>query len=106
MKNNLKIYSAFYLGLLLEKRKIDPIILLEYFLSNYKKANKNTKLSFSKVLEKEAYKEALLLSWKRQKNNQRLSFFDGIPIVWKDLIDIKGFPGFAGSKLIEKSKKK
>ena len=74
MKNNLKIYSAYYLGSLLKKRKIDPIILLEYFLSNYKKANTNTKLSFSKVLEKEAYKEALL-SWKRQKSNQRLSFF-------------------------------
>ncbi|MEC8099662.1 MAG: amidase [Pseudomonadota bacterium] len=104
MKNNLKIYSAFYLGSLLEKRKIDPVILLEHFLSNYKKANTNTKLSFSKILEKEAYKEAIL-SWKRQKSNQRLSFFDGIPIVWKDLIDIKGFPGFAGSKLIEKLRK-
>ena len=101
MKNNLKIYSAFYLGLLLERRKIDPLILLEYFLSNYKKASRNTKLSFSKVLEKKAYEEALL-SWKRQKRNQRLSFFDGIPIVWKDLIDIEGFPGFGGSKLIEK----
>ena len=88
MKKNLKIYSAFYLGSLLEKRKIDPIILLEYFLANYKKANTNTKRSFSKVLEKEAYKEASL-SWKRQKRNQRLSFFDGIPIVWKDLIDIE-----------------
>ena len=57
MNNNLKIYSAFYLGSLLERKKIDPIILLEYFLSNYKKANKNVKLSFSKVLEKQAYKE-------------------------------------------------
>ena len=55
--NNLKIYSAFYLGVLLERKKIDPIIILEYFLSNYKKANTNTKLSFSKILEKEAYKD-------------------------------------------------
>ena len=66
MNNNLKIYSAFYLGVLLERKKIDPIIILEYYLSNFKKANKNTKLSFSKVLEKQAYKEATL-SWKRQK---------------------------------------
>ena len=105
MNNNLKIYSAFYLGVLLERKKIDPIIILEYYLSNFKKANKNTKLSFSKVLEKQAYKEATL-SWKRQKKNQRLSFFDGIPIVWKDLVDIEGFPAYAGSKLIEKIRKK
>ncbi len=105
MNNNLKIYSAFYLGVLLEKKKIDPIIILEYYLSNFKKANKNIKLSFSKVLEKKAYKEATL-SWKRQKKNQRLSFFDGIPIVWKDLVDIEGFPAYAGSKLIEKIRKK
>ena len=44
MNNNLKIYSAFYLGILLEKKKIDPIEILEYFLSNFKKANKNIKL--------------------------------------------------------------
>ena len=87
MNNNLKMYSAYYLGVLLERKKIDPIIILEYYLLNFKKANKNIKLSFSKVLEKKAYKEATL-SWKRQKKNQRLSFFDGIPIVWKDLVDI------------------
>ncbi len=105
MNNNLKIYSAFYLGILLEKKKIDPIEILEYFLSNFKKANKNIKLSFCKLLEKKSYKEANL-SWKRQKNNQRLSFFDGIPIVWKDLIDIEGFPSYAGSKLLEKLRQK
>ena len=44
----------------------------------------------------------LCLLGKDKRNNQRLSFFDGIPIVWKDLIDINGFPGFGGSKLIEK----
>ena len=104
MNNNLKIYSAFYLGVLLERKKIDPIIILEYFLSNFKKANQNVKLSFCKVLEKQAYKEAEL-SWKRQKKNQRLSFFDGIPIVWKDLIDIEGFPSYGGSKLLEKLRK-
>ncbi len=104
MNNNLKIYSAFYLGSLLERKKTDPVAILEYFLSNYRKANKNVKLSFSRVLEKQAYEEAEL-SWKRQKKNQRLSFFDGIPIVWKDLIDIKGFPGFAGSKLLESLRK-
>ena len=70
MNNNLKIYSAFYLGVLLERKKIDPIIILEYFLSNFKKANQNVKLSFCKVLEKQAYKEAEL-SWKRQKKKSK-----------------------------------
>ena len=49
-------------------------------------------------------KEALIeanQAWKRQKKNERLSYFDGIPIVWKDLIDIQGYPAFAGSKLIK-----
>ena len=71
MNNNLKIYSAFYLGVLLERKKIDPITILEYYLSNFKKANINTKLSFSKVLEKQAYKEATL-SWKRQKKKSKI----------------------------------
>ena len=104
MNNNLKNFSAFYLGSLLDRNKIDPIIILEYFLSNFKNAKDNEKLSFVKIMKKEAFKEAEL-SWKRQKNNERLSFLDGIPIVWKDLIDIKGFPAFAGSKLIKKLRK-
>ena len=37
----------------------------------------------------------------KAKKNERLSYFDGIPIVWKDLIDIQGYPAFAGSKLIK-----
>ena len=105
MNNNLKKFSAFYLGFLLERSKIDPIIILEYFLSNFSNAKKNERLSFTKIFKKAAYKEAEL-SWKRQKKNERLSFFDGIPIVWKDLIDFEGFPAFAGSKLIKKLRNK
>ena len=101
MNNNLKIYTAFYLGLLLKRKKIDPIEIFEYFLLKFKRANNINKLSFTKVLIKEAFDEAEL-SWKRQKRNERLSFFDGIPIVWKDLIDIKGYPAYAGSKFLKK----
>ena len=105
MNNNFKKLSAFYLGTLLEKKKIDPYIILDHFFSNYTKANQNEKLSFTEVLKKEAYEEASL-SWKRQQKDERLSFFDGIPIAWKDLIDIKGYPAFAGSKLIKKIRNK
>ena len=41
MNYNLKNHSAYYIGTLLERKKIDPIILLEYYLANYKKANTN-----------------------------------------------------------------
>ena len=46
MNNNLKNFSAFYLGSLLDRNKIDPIIILEYFLSNFKNAKDNEKGSF------------------------------------------------------------
>ena len=100
MNKNFKKYSAYYLGSLLERKKIDPIALLEYFILNFKKSLKDQKLSFTKVFMKEALIEANQ-AWKRQKKNERLSYFDGIPIVWKDLIDIQGYPAFAGSKLIK-----
>ena len=104
MNKNLKKLSAYYLGGLLEKNRVDPIAILEYFLENYEKSVNNEKLSFTKVFKKEAFKEAQL-SWKRQKRNERLSFFDGVPIVWKDLIDIKGYPAYAGSNLLRKLRK-
>ncbi len=104
MNNNLKYHTAFYMGILLKKNKLDPVMLLEYFIERYKNSSKNEKLSFSKILINQARKEAEL-SWFRQKKKERLSFFDGIPIVWKDLIDIVGYPAFAGSKLIKKIRK-
>ena len=104
MKNDITKLTAFEIGILLEKKKIDPIILLELFLENYKLAEENTKKGVSKILKKEAIIEAKL-SWKRQKNNNRLSIFDGIPSGWKDVIDIKNYPAFGGSKLLEKLRK-
>ena len=35
----------------------------------------------------------------------RLSIFDGIPSGWKDVIDIKNYPAFGGSKLLKKLRK-
>ena len=104
MNKNLKNFSAFYLASLICKNKIDPVEIIEYFLNNFINADENQKRSFTKIIKKEALIEAES-SWKRQKNNERLSFFDGVPIVWKDLIDIEGYPAFAGSKLIFKKRK-
>ena len=73
MNNNLKIHSAFYLGLMLQRKKIDPVAMLDYFISNFNKANKNEKLSFTVLLKKDAYKEAEL-SWNRQKKKRTIKF--------------------------------
>ena len=99
MKNDITKLTAYEIGILLEKRKIDPISLLELFLDNYYLAEEDTKRAVSKILKKEAFFEAKL-SWERQKNNNRLSIFDGIPSGWKDVIDIKNYPAFGGSKSV------
>ena len=104
MKNDITKLTAYEIGILLEKRKIDPISLLELFLENYNLAEEDTKKAVSKILKKEAFFEAKL-SWERQKNNNRLSIFDGIPSGWKDVIDIKNYPAFGGSKLLKKLRK-
>ena len=104
MKNDITKLTAYEIGILLEKRKIDPISLLESFLENYNLAEEDTKKAVSKILKKEAFFEAKL-SWERQKNNNRLSIFDGIPSGWKDVIDIKNYPAFGGSKLLKKLRK-
>lgn len=71
MNKNFKKYSAYYLGSLLERKKIDPIALLEYFILNFKKSLKDQKLSFTKVFMKEALIEANQ-AWKRQKKMKGL----------------------------------
>ena len=71
---------------------------------NYNIAKESTKGGITKILKKEAFKAAEL-SWVRQKNNNRLSIFDGIPSGWKDVIDIKNYPAFGGSKLLKKLRK-
>ena len=101
MKNYITKLTAYEIGTLLSEKKIDPVNLLELFIENYNNAPEYTKNAVSKALKKDALIEAEL-SWKRQKNNKRLSFFDGIPAGWKDVIDIKNHPAFGGSKLLKK----
>ena len=101
MKKNITKLTAYEIGIQLEKKKIDPISLLELFLENYNLAEEDTKRGVSKILKKEPFSEAKL-TWERQKNNNRLSIFDGVPSGWKDVINIKNYPAFAGSKLLKK----
>ncbi|MAH88794.1 MAG: hypothetical protein CMJ06_01920 [Pelagibacterales bacterium] len=104
MKNYITKLSAHEIGTLLSEKKIDPVNLLELFIENYKNAPEYTKNAVSRVLKKDALIQAEL-SWKRQKENRRLSFFDGIPTGWKDVIDIENYPAFGGSKLLKKLRK-
>ena len=104
MKNYITKLTAHEIGILLRKKKIDPVNLLELFIENYNNSPEYTKNAVSKMLKKDALIEAEL-SWKRQKDNNRLSFFDGIPAGWKDVIDIENHPAFGGSKLLKKLRK-
>ncbi len=100
MKNNLVHLYAYQLARLIGEKKIDPVMILECYIDQFNKANTKTKYSFTKFFKKKALSEAEE-SWKRQKEDRRLSIFDGIPITYKDVIDIKGFPAFAGSNLLK-----
>ena len=104
MKNDITKLTAYEIGILLNKKKIDPISLLELFIENYNIAEESVKNGITKILKKEAFLAAEQ-SMERQKHNRRLSIFDGIPSGWKDVIDIKGHPAFAGSMLLKKLRK-
>ena len=100
MVKNLDNLYAYEIANLLAENKITPIILTEYYIEKYMKSDENTKLSFSKLIIDDALKEAKL-SWQRQKLEKRLSFFDGMPIAWKDVIDLSNAPALAGSNLLK-----
>ena len=55
MKNDITKLTAYEIGILLEKRKIDPISLLELFLENYNLAEEELKKVFLKYLKKGIY---------------------------------------------------
>ena len=104
MESDITKFSAFKIAKLLSKKKIDPVALVDIFFENFKKASVDTKYAVCKELRQDALIEAED-SWKRQKNNTRLSFFDGIPSGWKDIIDIKNYPAYGGSKLLKSIRK-
>ncbi len=80
----------------LQTKALDPVELTEFFLDRIE-AHIDQSV-FTTVLRKQAL-VAAEQSWQRWKDSRSLGLFDGIPIAWKDLIDIKGVPTSAGSKL-------
>ena len=104
MKKEIIKLNAYEIGYLLDRKEVDPIQLVEAFYDNYKNSSRDTTLSVSNSNFKKAKLEAER-SWYRQKENKRLSFFDGIPASWKDVIDVKGMPAYGGSNVIKKLRK-
>ena len=90
--------TASELGDLIGKGEIDPVELTEYFISQIELSPIGEKI-YSTVTSQLALQQAKD-SKIRAQLGRRLSSLDGVPISWKDLFDIKGYPCEAGSDLL------
>ena len=90
--------TASELGDMIGQRKIDPIELTEHFLSQIELSSVGKKI-YSTVTSQLALEQAKA-SKVRANSGRRLSSLDGVPISWKDLFDIEGYPCEAGSELL------
>ena len=90
--------TASELGDLIGKGEIDPVELTEYFISQIDLSPIGKKI-YSTVTSQLALEQAKG-SKTRAKLGRRLSSLDGVPISWKDLFDITGYPCEAGSDLL------
>ncbi len=90
--------TASELGDLIGTGEIDPVELTEYFISQIELSPIGEKI-YSTVTSQLALEQAKD-SKIRAKLGRRLSSLDGVPISWKDLFDIKGYPCEAGSDLL------
>ena len=84
----------------LNEGSLDPVEITTFVLD--KIATQNSPI-FIETFAERALHEAHC-SRQRAKSGARLSKFDGIPIAWKDLIDIKDWPTTAASKIYEELK--
>ena len=90
--------TASELGDMIGQCQIDPVELTEHFLSQIELSPIGRKI-YSTVTSKLALEQAKD-SKKRADLGRRLSSLDGVPISWKDLFDISGYPCEAGSELL------
>lgn len=88
------------IGLGISKGKFDPCDIVSYFLDKIDKDPDKDKI-FLRILSSRARKEAEA-SRERARKNKRLSPYDGIPLAWKDNIDIQGLPTSAGLPILAK----
>ena len=90
--------TASELGDMIGQGEIDPVELTEHFLSRIETSPIGKKI-YSTVTSQLALEQAKDAR-KRAISGRRLSSLDGVPISWKDLFDIKGYPCEAGSELL------
>ncbi len=90
--------TASQLGDMIGQGKIDPVELTEHFLIQIESSPIGRKI-YSTVTFKLALEQAKD-SKMRADTGRRLSSLDGVPISWKDLFDISGYPCEAGSQLL------
>ena len=90
--------TASELGDKIGQGEIDPVELTEHFLSQIELSPIGKKI-YSTITSQLALEQAKE-SKRRADLGCRLSSLDGVPISWKDLFDIKGYPCEAGSELL------
>ena len=89
--------SIAQLSVLIQSGRLDPVTLIEETLDAIR-AHKDQAI-FTRLLEERAKEEAARSSRRLQEGRSR-GLLDGIPVAWKDLFAIAGFPTTAGSVVL------
>ena len=100
MIDNLEKRSAAAIGRLIAAGSLDPIEATEYFLDRIERERGNPAFIF--VTGERARREAAA-SEKRRREGRPAGPLDGVPVAWKDLVDMAGTPTTAGSALFRDS---
>jgi aspartyl-tRNA(Asn)/glutamyl-tRNA(Gln) amidotransferase subunit A len=93
-------YSAAAIGRLIAQGSLDPVEVTEYFLDRIERDRENP--SFILVTRERALEEAAA-SRKRCREGRPAGPLDGVPVAWKDLVDMAGARTTAGSALFAES---
>jgi aspartyl-tRNA(Asn)/glutamyl-tRNA(Gln) amidotransferase subunit A len=100
MIENLESQSAAAIGRLVAAGRLDPVEVAEFFLDRIEHDRGNP--SFILVTRARALGEAAA-SRKRHREGRAAGPLDGVPIAWKDLVDMAGERTTAGSALFAES---
>jgi aspartyl-tRNA(Asn)/glutamyl-tRNA(Gln) amidotransferase subunit A len=100
MIDNLEKKSGAEIGRFIAKGELDPVAVAEFFLDRIERDRDNP--SFILVTRKRALEEAEA-SRKRHRTGSAAGPLDGVPIAWKDLVDMAGERTTAGSALYAES---
>jgi aspartyl-tRNA(Asn)/glutamyl-tRNA(Gln) amidotransferase subunit A len=100
MTESLEKQSAAEIGRLIAAGSLDPVEVAEFFLGRIERDRDNP--SFILVTRERALREAEA-SRKRHREGRTAGPLDGVPIAWKDLVDMAGERTTAGSALFADS---